>query len=88
MIAPVGLSIAEGLRIHGVGDRAEQRDRVAEMLELVGLRADHASRRNGNQATQRECQKPVISRRFFPHPDRFSKFRASSRHTRRCSAGR
>lgn len=42
--APVGLSIAEGLRIHGIGDRDEQHERVARMLELVGLRADQADR--------------------------------------------
>lgn len=42
--APVGLSIAEGLRIHGIGDRDEQHERVAKMLELVGLRADQADR--------------------------------------------
>lgn len=42
--APVGNSIAEGLRIHDIGDRAEQQRRVNEMLELVGLRAEHARR--------------------------------------------
>ena len=42
--APVGLSIAEGLRIQGVGDRDEQQERVGEMLELVGLRREHATR--------------------------------------------
>jgi len=42
--APVGLSIAEGLRVHGIGDRDEQQERVAKMLELVGLRRDQADR--------------------------------------------
>ncbi len=42
--APVGDSIAEGLRIHGIGTRDEQRQRVAETLELVGLRPDQAQR--------------------------------------------
>lgn len=42
--APVGESIVEGLRIHGVGDRDEQNARVAEMLELVGLRPEQAQR--------------------------------------------
>ncbi|MGH1490078.1 MAG: ABC transporter ATP-binding protein [Acidimicrobiales bacterium] len=42
--APVGNSIAEGLRIHGIGDRNEQQRQVNEMLELVGLRAEHAKR--------------------------------------------
>jgi oligopeptide transport system ATP-binding protein len=41
---PVGNSISEGLRIHGIGDRDERRRQVAEMLELVGLRAQHADR--------------------------------------------
>ena len=40
----VGNSISEGLRIHGVGDAKERRHRVAEMLELVGLEANHAQR--------------------------------------------
>ena len=42
--APVGDSIAEGLRIHGIGDRKAQTRQVGEMLELVGLRPDHAKR--------------------------------------------
>ena len=42
--APVGESIAEGLRIHRLGDRDEQRTKVSEMLELVGLRPEHAKR--------------------------------------------
>ena len=42
--APVGDSIVEGLRIHGIGDRDEQRARVSEMLELVGLRPEQARR--------------------------------------------
>lgn len=41
---PVGNSISEGLRIHGIGDRSERRQRVREMLELVGLRPQHADR--------------------------------------------
>jgi oligopeptide transport system ATP-binding protein len=41
---PVGNSIAEGLRIHDIGDRDERRARVREMLELVGLRGTHADR--------------------------------------------
>lgn len=40
----VGDAIAEGLRLHGVGERDERRERVAEMLELVGLKRDHAGR--------------------------------------------
>jgi oligopeptide/dipeptide ABC transporter ATP-binding protein len=40
----VGNSIGEGLRIHDVGDQEERRHRVEEMLELVGLKKEHAGR--------------------------------------------
>ena len=42
--APVGDSISEGLRIHGIGDKDEQEERVGDMLELVGLRREQARR--------------------------------------------
>ncbi|MGQ0848143.1 MAG: ABC transporter ATP-binding protein [Actinomycetota bacterium] len=42
--APVGHSIGEGLRIHGVKSADERHQRVTEMLELVGLKAEHRSR--------------------------------------------
>ncbi|MFQ5972419.1 MAG: ABC transporter ATP-binding protein, partial [Alphaproteobacteria bacterium] len=41
---PVGDTIAEGLVVHGVADKAERRERVYEMLQLVGLRPSHAQR--------------------------------------------
>jgi oligopeptide/dipeptide ABC transporter ATP-binding protein len=40
----VGETIGEGLRIHRIGSAAEREARVAELLETVGLRAEHASR--------------------------------------------
>ena len=40
----VGNSISEGLRLHGVGDKGERRERVKEILEVVGLQGSHASR--------------------------------------------
>jgi oligopeptide/dipeptide ABC transporter ATP-binding protein len=40
----VGAIIAEGLVAHKVGTRAEQKDRVAALLEEVGLQADHMNR--------------------------------------------
>ncbi|HKJ56704.1 MAG TPA: oligopeptide/dipeptide ABC transporter ATP-binding protein [Nitriliruptoraceae bacterium] len=40
----IGHSIGEGLRIHGIGDRAERRQRVRDILELVGLKPEHADR--------------------------------------------
>lgn len=41
---PVGHSIAEGLKIHGVSSSDERHHLVAEMLELVGLKQEHAKR--------------------------------------------
>lgn len=40
----VGNAIAEGLKIHGIGDKDEVQERVSETLELVGLERHHASR--------------------------------------------
>ncbi|WP_338148109.1 ABC transporter ATP-binding protein [Neoroseomonas eburnea] len=40
----VGATLAEGLAIHGVGDRAEQQARIAGMLRAVGLDAALADR--------------------------------------------
>jgi peptide/nickel transport system ATP-binding protein/oligopeptide transport system ATP-binding protein len=36
--------VAEPLRAHRVGDRASQRDRVQELLELVGIEPSYAAR--------------------------------------------
>jgi peptide/nickel transport system ATP-binding protein/oligopeptide transport system ATP-binding protein len=41
---PVGNSISEGLRIHGIHSVDERQTQVADMLELVGLNASHAKR--------------------------------------------
>src|SRR5262249_41390281 len=41
---PVGASIAEPLVIHGLGDAAARRRRVAELLEIVGLEPEAARR--------------------------------------------
>jgi oligopeptide/dipeptide ABC transporter ATP-binding protein len=40
----VGEAIGEGLRIHRLADAAGRRERVAELLEIVGLRPEHAER--------------------------------------------
>jgi oligopeptide/dipeptide ABC transporter ATP-binding protein len=41
---PIGQAIAEPLQIHGAGDRRAMRERVADMLTLVGLEPYHANR--------------------------------------------
>jgi oligopeptide transport system ATP-binding protein len=40
----VGEAIGEGLRIHRIGDPGDRAKRVADLLETVGLRAEHAER--------------------------------------------
>ncbi|MFD1880276.1 ABC transporter ATP-binding protein [Paracoccus pacificus] len=40
----VGQIIAEGLVAHGIGTRSERRDRVAALLDEVGLSPDHMTR--------------------------------------------
>lgn len=40
---PIGNSVGEGLRIHGV-DKDERQTRVGDMLEMVGLQRSHAGR--------------------------------------------
>jgi oligopeptide transport system ATP-binding protein len=40
----VGPTIEEGMLVHGIGDRAKRKDRVAELLEVVGLRPDAAGK--------------------------------------------
>jgi len=40
----VGMAVEEPLAVHGIGDRASRRRRVDELLERVGLRAEHAGR--------------------------------------------
>ena len=41
---PVGSLVAEPLTIHGIGNRTERRDRVAELLEAVGLNTNMMNR--------------------------------------------
>lgn len=40
----VGSIVGEGLRIHGVGTRAQRAERVANVLDEVGLAPEHANR--------------------------------------------
>ena len=66
--APIGSSIGEGLRIHGIGTVAERRDRVARMMELVGLQDYHA-RRYPHEFSGGQRQRIGIARALVLEPD-------------------
>ncbi|MCP3997051.1 MAG: ATP-binding cassette domain-containing protein [bacterium] len=64
----VGDSIAEGLRLHGIGDRGERQERVTEMLELVGLKGAHAGR-YPHEFSGGQRQRIGIARALILKPD-------------------
>lgn len=64
----VGNSISEGLKLHGIGDKDERRDRVTKMLELVGLEAQHASR-FPHEFSGGQRQRIGIARALILEPD-------------------
>jgi oligopeptide/dipeptide ABC transporter ATP-binding protein len=64
----VGDAIAEGLRLHGVDDRDERRQRVTEMLELVGLESRHAGR-YPHEFSGGQRQRIGIARALILKPD-------------------
>ncbi len=64
----VGDAIAEGLRLHGVNDRDERRERVERMLELVGLNAGHAGR-YPHEFSGGQRQRIGIARALILEPD-------------------
>lgn len=64
---PVADIIAEPLRIHGIGSRAEHRERVAELLGLVGLPGD-AANRYPHQFSGGQRQRIAIARALAPRP--------------------
>ena len=64
---PVADIIAEPLRIHRIGSRAEHRERVAELLGLVGLPGD-AANRYPHQFSGGQRQRIAIARALAPRP--------------------
>ncbi len=65
---PIGDSIGEGLRIHGLGSDAERRQKVAKMMDLVGLQSYHA-RRYPHEFSGGQRQRIGIARALVLEPD-------------------
>nr|MCU0585737.1 dipeptide/oligopeptide/nickel ABC transporter ATP-binding protein [Desulfobacterales bacterium] len=63
----VGEIIAEGLQIHGIGSRSEQRQRVAELLRLVDLEPDYAGR-YPHEFSGGQRQRIGVARALAPGP--------------------
>jgi oligopeptide/dipeptide ABC transporter ATP-binding protein len=65
---PIGDSIGEGLRIHGLGTPAERRRRVQGIMDLVGLAPYHA-RRYPHEFSGGQRQRIGIARALVLRPD-------------------
>jgi oligopeptide/dipeptide ABC transporter ATP-binding protein len=65
---PVGASIADGLRIHGVGNRQERQKRVARIMDMVGLQP-YLSRRYPHEFSGGQRQRIGIARALVLQPD-------------------
>jgi peptide/nickel transport system ATP-binding protein/oligopeptide transport system ATP-binding protein len=66
--SPIGDSIGEGLRIHGLGTPAERRAKVARMMDLVGLQPYHA-RRYPHEFSGGQRQRIGIARALVVEPE-------------------
>ena len=65
---PIGDSIGEGLRIHGLGTDAERRAKVTRMMDMVGLQSYHA-RRYPHEFSGGQRQRIGIARALVLEPD-------------------
>jgi len=65
---PIGDSIGEGLRIHGLGTSAERRAKVQRIMDLVGLAPYHA-RRYPHEFSGGQRQRIGIARALVLEPD-------------------
>ncbi len=66
--SPIGTAIGEGLRIHGIGTPAERADKVARMMELVGLQP-YQARRYPHEFSGGQRQRIGIARALVLEPD-------------------
>jgi oligopeptide/dipeptide ABC transporter ATP-binding protein len=66
--SPIGDSIGDGLRIHGIGKPAERRARVQKMMDLVGL-APYQARRYPHEFSGGQRQRVGIARALILEPD-------------------
>jgi oligopeptide/dipeptide ABC transporter ATP-binding protein len=66
--APIGASIGEGLRIHDLGSPTERREKVARIMEQVGLQPYHA-RRYPHEFSGGQRQRIGIARALVVEPD-------------------
>lgn len=65
---PIGESIAEGLKIHGIGNKEDQFNRVLEVLSKVGLEDYHAMR-YPHEFSGGQRQRIGIARALILEPD-------------------
>jgi oligopeptide/dipeptide ABC transporter ATP-binding protein len=64
---PVGVTIAESLRFHGIGSRAERFDRARQMLDVVGL-SRHYFNALPHEFSGGQCQRVGIARALVLRP--------------------
>jgi peptide/nickel transport system ATP-binding protein/oligopeptide transport system ATP-binding protein len=65
---PIGDSIGEGLRIHDLGSPSERREKVRQIMDLVGLAPYHA-RRYPHEFSGGQRQRIGIARALVVRPD-------------------